>query len=575
MSRFKDRLIYILFWFLKFPILYFCCKRARAILKDWNDVSIQQLKLLMDIVSVGDKSKFGVDYKFFGIKSVEQFKKNINIASYERVYPYIKELICGNSKALFNADISVREYIATSGTGGIPKILPVTKEYIRRVRNFWILWGTFVFKDHPELIGHRIFHMVSNENYFSDSSFMSSLTQATKTYNTCRDTTGVISSKIPGFIRDGFRIPSFVSDIRHHKLRFYCVLRFSCTDESLCFLVGVTPYNFILLFDIMNEYLNVLLSDLKNGGISSCAFDGLTDEDKSLLEQNKRYFKKDLVSYRRILNLVNLSSNKQLQPQDLWPKVSLIACWSQAQFQPICSKIKELYGCKSIRDLGLISSEGSYSVPIQDNSESGLLNLDAAFYEFIPEEEYYDKVEETQVEYSSDIKTLLAHEIQIGKRYFMVVTTYSGLYRYDQKDLIECMGHYKNIPLIKFISKVSMISDMTGEKLTASQVALDCQYLIDKYNLEFFYMSVHPVLNPRGCYYELLVPEGVLNDVDFSSFSSDFDSKMSELNCIFKEHIEACKIKPTRIVIKNQDFWNSLKERKSTDRYKHPYIVRY
>ena len=295
MYRIKDKLIYIFFWFVKFPLLYFFCKRAGKILKEWNDVSIQQLKLLMDIISSSDKSEFGKKYRFSDIKSVEQFRKSIAIASYERSYPYMKEVVLGNSKALFNNLKSIKDFIATSGTGGYPKVVPLNKEYVRRVERFWMLWGTFLFKDHKELIGHRIFHIVNNEDYFEDTSFIPDLRHQLSDSSTCRDTTGVISNMIPRFIKDGFRVPRFVSNITHHKLRFYCALRFSCVDENLKFMVGVSPWNFLVYSDILNEFIEILLVDLKNGGINLDKFLNVSETDKKLIDQHRSYFKSYLL----------------------------------------------------------------------------------------------------------------------------------------------------------------------------------------------------------------------------------------------------------------------------------------
>ena len=573
MYRILDKFIYIFFWLTKVPILYYFCKRAGKILKEWNDVSIQQLKLLMDIVSLSDHSEFGKKYKFSDIKSVDQYRKNISIGSYERVYPYVKEVVRGNSRVLFNNPKVIKDFIATSGTGGCPKILPLNKEYVRRVRNFWTLWGTFLFKDHREILGYRLFHMVNNIDYFKQSDCISDFDQKLKQNNTCKDTTGVVSTKIPGFIREGFRVPSFVSHINHHKLRLYCSLRFACADENLRLMMGVSPWNYIVCYDILIEHIEDLLNDLKNGGVCVDKFEGVTENDKKLLERYGSKFIKDNYTYERLSTLYQTKGNN-IRPSDIWPHLSVIGCWSQSQFKPVCQRIKELYNCPSIRDTGLIATEGSYSIPMQDNTDEGLLNLDWGFYEFIPEEEYDKYVDGSATEYSSELKPLLAHEIQSGKRYYLIITTYSGLFRHDQKDLIECTGHYKNIPLIRFISKVGRISDITGEKLTDDQVAEVCEHLLKKNNLAPFYISVHPVTNEYESYYELLVPSGKLDNINLDLFCKDFDDKMSEINCIFKEHIQDNKLKHTRIVFKSADFWKKIKSERAIDRYKHPYIIK-
>ena len=53
----------------------------------------------------------------------------------------------------------------------------------------------------------------------------------------------------------------------------------------------------------------------------------------------------------------------------------------------------------------------------------------------------------------------------------MVVTTQSGLYRYDLGDLVECAGYQGLMPLLRFVGRAGLVSDMVGEKLDDGFVA--------------------------------------------------------------------------------------------------------
>ena len=66
---------------------------------------------------------------------------------------------------------------------------------------------------------------------------------------------------------------------------------------------------------------------------------------------------------------------------------------------------------------------------------------------------------------------LLAHQIQKGKTYSVVVTTGGGFYRYQLQDVVEVIGHWKQIPRIRFVGKADHISDWFGEKLEERFVA--------------------------------------------------------------------------------------------------------
>jgi hypothetical protein len=63
-----------------------------------------------------------------------------------------------------------------------------------------------------------------------------------------------------------------------------------------------------------------------------------------------------------------------------------------------------------------------------------------------------------------------AHELEVGKRYYLIVSNMSGLYRYDINDVIEVVGYYNQIPLFRFLRKGAGFTSLTGEKITETQV---------------------------------------------------------------------------------------------------------
>ena len=79
------------------------------------------------------------------------------------------------------------------------------------------------------------------------------------------------------------------------------------------------------------------------------------------------------------------------------------------------------FGEGALRDLGLRATEGTFSIPLTDGVADGVLALHSNFYEFIPIDEI-DQESPT---------TLRAHELTLGAQYYLVITTFGGLYRYD------------------------------------------------------------------------------------------------------------------------------------------------
>ena len=98
--------------------------------------------------------------------------------------------------------------------------------------------------------------------------------------------------------------------------------------------------------------------------------------------------------------------------------------------------------------------------PLADGTSAGLLDYASHYFEFIPEEEH-EREQPTVLE---------APELVEGKSYFILLTTLSGLYRYDIHDVVRCVGFIGNCPLLEFVNKGAHFSSLTGEKLSEFQV---------------------------------------------------------------------------------------------------------
>jgi hypothetical protein len=114
-----------------------------------------------------------------------------------------------------------------------------------------------------------------------------------------------------------------------------------------------------------------------------------------------------------------------------------------------------------VHDIGYLSSEHRGSLPLTDRGDAGVLTVPTNFYEFFPADE--DRK-------PGPLDLLTADELEVGRRYFIYVTTLGGLYRYDMNDIVEVSGMHERTPQIRFIQKGKGVVSFTGEKLYESQV---------------------------------------------------------------------------------------------------------
>lgn len=113
--------------FIKKKIALIWAKKHIRKSEDFKNNSVKnQEELLLNLVKTAEKTLFGREHNFSEIKSIEDFQKQVPIADYEDLKPYIEKIKKGQRKILWT---DLPEYFAkTSGTTSGSKYIPISKE---------------------------------------------------------------------------------------------------------------------------------------------------------------------------------------------------------------------------------------------------------------------------------------------------------------------------------------------------------------------------------------------------------------------------------------------------------------
>jgi hypothetical protein len=172
------------------------------------------------------------------------------------------------------------------------------------------------------------------------------------------------------------------------------------------------------------------------------------------------------------------------------------------------------------------------TIPMQDGTPAGILDVTTHYFEFIPEAEG-DGPKPT---------VLGAHELREGATYYILLTTAFGLYRYHIHDLVRVAGFHNGTPLIEFLSKGSLFANVTGEKLSEYHVTGAMAEVLKELDLTLTAYTLAPCW-PAGAdfeppYYGLFIeradlPEGAAArlverlDARLRQHNIEYDSKRS------------------------------------------------
>ena len=121
-----------------------------------------QARLLANILAAMAETAFARDFHITRVRTIEDLRKAMPIAGYERAQPYVERLKAGETDALLPPGTRIHMFAMTSGTTGEPKYVPVTDAILRAYRKGWHVWGVQALDDHFDAFGAKILQIASH-----------------------------------------------------------------------------------------------------------------------------------------------------------------------------------------------------------------------------------------------------------------------------------------------------------------------------------------------------------------------------------------------------------------------------
>ncbi len=491
-----------------------------------------QRRSLFEKIRNNAESDFGKVHGFDRIQTVEDFRRNVPISNYEYMAPYIAEVSRGRTEALFSPKEEILAFACTTGTTGQPKLNPVTRTWLNEYRRSLEIWGVKAIVEHPEMIGTRVLQLLGPANLGTTPSGLP---------------IGMVSAIAARFqnrvYQSFYAIPSEVADVPDSFSKYYLTMRLAMASQ-VGFIIAITPANLIRLAEVGNEFREQLIRDIHDGTLWSRA-----DIPRELHQRVARTIGRKQPERARTLQKI-IERTGTLYPKDYWP-LSLISCWLGGTIGYQARDLSRYYGETPTRDLGLVSTEGRHTIPLHDNRAEGVLAVDGAYYEFIPFPENA----------SSDARVLECHELEPGEQYSVVMTTSSGLYRYEIGDIVQCTGYVGQAPVLQFLHKVGQYSDMEGEKVSGYQMAEAVETAARELSLPLDCFTAVPVRDEGEVpYYAVLVERNVIEEASTGQrFIQIVDRELIRQNVMYAGKRHDGYIDSPRVVRLAPGTWTAYK----------------
>jgi hypothetical protein len=470
-------------------------------------------KTLRRILTPVKDTVYGKEHKFAEILAAktddelfELYQKNVKINDYEDLRPYVERHKNGEPDVMLPG--KPKFYATTSGTTREPKWIPVTEEYYKNVyKTMSQVWYYSFMKSKPRVYYGKSLSIVGKavEGAAPDGTLFGSIS-------------GVIQRDVPGFMKKTYSAPIDVFMIDDYKARYYTILRMGlATNVSI--IVTANPSTLIEMQNHINEHFDEYCNDIEKGTLSDKF--PISDEIRASVQTYIKP-KPERAAELRLLK----KRYETLLPKHYWPELQVITCWFCGNTKVYYERVRDSFPADSIfHEFGYISTECKVGVALKSNSRDTVVFGHKNYVEFIHESE----VDEPNP------KIYQAYEVEEGQRYCMLVTTCSGLYRYNTTDLVEITGFYNEFPMIEFIQKTNGTVSLTGEKLHESQfieAVNEAQKKTGKI-APFFVGFADPEKSNYKFYYEFVNQNTSITEAE--EFTSYLDNCLQEYNPEYKE----------------------------------------
>ncbi len=363
------------------------------------------------------------------VRTVEEYRRAVPIRSFEDHADDLRRVAAGEAGVLTRHQ--VRSLVKTSGTTGEPKLLPVTDPWSVAVADAQALWVIAMVREQEEVVRGRSLVSVGPADEGRSAGGL--------VYGA---NTGRMALAQPWLVRRRYAVPYEVFTLSDPDVRHYTLLRLALAEDVRTWTTA-NPSTLLALARAAERWHEELARDLADGT--------LTGPGAEVPLAMRRWW------WWRLRRRVRLADGP-IRLACHWSSLAAINCWKGGAAPFYLARLPAALGREvRVREAGISASEGYFGIPLHSSWAGGVAWTEGHLLELLPED-------------GGPARSL--HEAEVGCDYRLVVSTTAGLYRYDMNDVVRVVGWWGRAPLMVFLRKGRDVSSVTGEKVTAGQVAV-------------------------------------------------------------------------------------------------------
>lgn len=394
---------------------------------------------LMRLLEDNKDTVYGKKYHFSEIRDVDVYRQTVPLTDYEAYRGYIDDMIRGEKNIL--TVYPIISFCQTSGTTGLSKYIPVTEEALNRYSDYLERRKNKIIRKYN---GKRLFintfrtdleKEIESPLLFSEIYYRFLLKQG------YLDMKEYVGGKLLLFQKNA-------DDI------FYAKVWAAMLAEDIVIMESIFLYDQLCFFHYMEKHWENVLKGIRNRSIP---------KELKISEKVRKWLLEMEVKEERLVR-IEKECRKGFEGivWRLWPGMRLISGISNRAYCSEDAALKKYTGNIPVNYFCYCASE-CYMGTVRDDFDFSIcLQPQGAFFEFLP---YSEEQNENE-----DLKTLLADELKLGEMYEIIITNFSGLYRYKMGDVIKVTDYQDGCPVFEVLFRKNIALNIAGEKVGVQQI---------------------------------------------------------------------------------------------------------
>ncbi|KAK5844042.1 indole-3-acetic acid-amido synthetase GH3.10-like [Gossypium arboreum] len=453
----------------------------------------------------------GVEYlkKWFGDKDLDIREMDacemeslytclVPLVSHEDLEPFIQRIADGDTSPILTQHPITTLSLSSGTTEGRQKFIPFTRHSSKTTLQIFRLAAAYRSRVYPTRSKGRILEFIYSSKRFKTRGGLMAGTATTHYF--ASEEFRIKQEKTKLFTCS----PHEVISNGDYKQTTYChlLLGLFFQKEVEC-ITSTFAYSIVQAFSSFEEQWEDICKDIKEGNVSS-----------KITWPKMRKAVLDIIEPNPILASRIEAICEGLQGSDwfglvpkLWPNAKYVYSIMTGSMQHYLKKLRHYCGSLPLVSAEYGSTESWIGVNLDPSLEPEKVTFAVmptfSYFEFIPLYRQDQYSGSGSVDFIEDDPVPLS-QVKVGQEYEIVLTTFTGLYRYRLGDVVEVSGFHNETPKLKFICRRKLLLVVNIDKNTEKDLQLVVEkgsQLLSKHRAELVDFTSHAKLTHQPGHY--------------------------------------------------------------------------